>query len=540
MPQERSRIAGRHRVRLRVELLEDRSVPSVYTPSQIRHAYGFDQITFANGAIVGDGSGQTIAIVDAYDDPFIFSDLHHFDQTFGLPDPPSFVKAMQVGTRANAGWAGEIALDVEWAHAIAPGANLLLVEARSSSLSDLLSAVDYAASQPGVSVVSMSWGAGEFSSEHALDSHFVTPAGHRGVTFVASAGDDGSPPIWPAVSPNVLSVGGTSLHLTSSGNYLSETGWSGSGGGVSRFESKPGYQTFVATGNTSRTNPDVAYNADPNTGVYVYDSFNGGWFAVGGTSAGAPQWAALVAIADEGRAIAGKGSLDGPSQTLYALYRIAQSSASTYFHDETSGNNGFAAKAGYDDVTGNGSPVANRVVSALVGWAGTGATGSVAPVSTAKALSRTTVRATRHAITTTTTAPSPNDVAALALPVQNDVQSQNIQLPAQTTTPIALGTATPTPNENAPRGGTGTIFEPQLGASPIIESPQMPLPSLPNLPLDDAVPFDWGWFFSPSPAAPPAEAKPPAGSTGGPSDARLDGSDDSVPDDSGGSDSGGE
>src|SRR5262245_38411443 len=414
MPRERSCIAGHHRVRLRVELLEDRSVPAVYTPSQIRHAYGFDQITFANGTIVGDGRGQTIAIVDAYDDPNIFSDLHHFDQTFGLPDPPSFVKARQVGTRADAGWAGEIALDVEWAHAIAPGANLLLVEARSSSLSDLLSAVDYAASQPGVSVVSMSWGAGEFSSERALDSHFVTPAGHRGVTFVASAGDDGSPPIWPAVSPNVLSVGGTALHLTSSGNYLSETGWSGSGGGVSRFESKPGYQTFVATGNTSRTSPDVAYNADPNTGVYVYDSFNGGWFAVGGTSAGAPQWAALVAIADEGRILAGKRSLDGASQPLFALYRLAQASPTSYFHDQTSGYNGFAAKAGYDDVTGNGSPIANRVVTGLVAWNGSASIGTFTFAASAAHIStsRPAGSARRHAVVNAVPTPSPE------LPVQ--------------------------------------------------------------------------------------------------------------------------
>jgi subtilase family serine protease len=508
MPRELSRVAGRHRVQLRVELLEDRSVPSVFAPSQIRHAYGFDQITFANGSIVGNGAGQTIAIVDAYDDPFIFSDLHRFDQTFGLPDPPVFTKAMQYGTRPDAGWAGEIALDVEWAHAIAPGANILLVEAKSNNLSDLLAAVDYAASRPGVSVVSMSWGTNEFSSERAIDSHFVTPAGHRGVTFVASAGDDGAPPGWPAISPNVLSVGGTTLRLTSTGNYWSETGWSESGGGVSRYESIPGYQTFVNTGSaTRRTNPDVAYNADPNTGVYVYDSFNGGWFAVGGTSAGAPQWAALVAIANEGRILAGKGSLDGASQTMFALYRMAQASATSYFRDQTSGYNGFAAKVGYDDVTGNGSPIARRVVTALVGWNGTGATGIVA-AATSTATKRPAGSATRHAIVSAASAPTPE------LPVPQSSIPAFQPMPALVLVPV-----TPSASNDAINP-----FENGAGPRSVAPPPQFPLfalvepaelrrvanPDPPTTPSDD-VPFDWGWPIGPAKSSPSDVAKPTTG-----------------------------
>src|SRR5262245_54776656 len=168
------------------------SAPTGVTPAQIRHAYGFDQISFNNGAIAGDGSGMTIAIVDAYDDPNIAGDLHQFDLQFGLPDP-TFTKVNQSGgttlPAANAGWASEIALDVEWAHAIAPKASILLVEASSNSYANLFAAVRYAARQPGVAVVSMSFGGGEFSGETSYDSSFVTPSGHAGVTFIASSGD---------------------------------------------------------------------------------------------------------------------------------------------------------------------------------------------------------------------------------------------------------------------------------------------------------------------------------------------------------------
>ena len=153
--------------------------PTGYTPSQVRHAYGFDQINF--GGVAGDGSGTTVAIVDAYDDPTIANDLHQFDLKFGLPDP-TFTKVNQSGgttpPAADAGWASEIALDVEWAHAIAPGAKILLVEATNNSFSNLMVAEDYAKAH--AQYVSNSWGANEFSSESGYDSHFVQP----GVSFV--------------------------------------------------------------------------------------------------------------------------------------------------------------------------------------------------------------------------------------------------------------------------------------------------------------------------------------------------------------------
>lgn len=351
---------------------------SGYTPSQISHAYGFDQITFDNGTVKGDGSGQTIAIVSAYDDPTIVNDLNAFDLQFKLPTASLSVLNQTGGAvlpeaDPTGSWESEDALDVEWAHAMAPGANLVLVEANSDNIADLLAAARTAADVPGVSVVSMSWGNAEFRNETNYDNIFTTPAGHTGVTFVASSGDSGAPPIYPAVSPNVLAVGGTTLTVDSQGNWVSETAWNSSGGGMSAYEPQPSYQQGVVSQSlTQRTSPDVAYDADSATGFAVYDSYqaaagSGPWIDIAGTSAGAPQWAALVAIANQGRALAGELALDGPSQTLPLIYKMP----STYFHDIVTGSSTgkppYSAGAGYDLVTGRGTPRADQVVYYLVG-----------------------------------------------------------------------------------------------------------------------------------------------------------------------------
>src|SRR5438128_9024683 len=244
-------------VHLQLEELEARNLLSVFTPSQIGHASGFDKLSFANDRVRAEGSGQTIAIVEAFHDPKIASDLHYFDWIFGLPDPPKFTQVNQRGgsvfTSVNAAWALETALDVEWAHAMAPRANILLVEADSANFNDLVTAINFARYQPGVVVVSMSWGSQEFSYESSYDAYFMTPAGHiggsglhGGITFVASSGDSGAGTSYPAVSPNVLAVGGTSLTLSAVGAYGSEIAWSGSGGGMSLYESKPSYQVTLA------------------------------------------------------------------------------------------------------------------------------------------------------------------------------------------------------------------------------------------------------------------------------------------------------
>ena len=223
-----------------------------------------------------------------------------------------------------------------------------------------------AAALPGVSVVSMSWGSAENAAEVGFDGDFTTPAGHQGVTFVAATGDTGRPGLYPAYSPNVLAVGGTTLTLASDGSYGGESGWSDGGGGTSITETEPAYQKAVqATG--MRTIPDVSFDADPQTGVSVYDSYDdvngdGPWMKTGGTSLAAPAWSALIAIADQGRTAAGGSTLDGAGQVLSALYALPSGD----FHDVTTGGNGvFNAGPGYDELTGLGSPVAGLVAPAL-------------------------------------------------------------------------------------------------------------------------------------------------------------------------------
>jgi subtilase family serine protease len=369
-----------------------------YTPQQIQQAYGFNQIPSLSGNYNSAGSNQTIAIVDVTNDPNILSDANFFSSTFGLPQfntgltgAPTLSVVNENGsttglpTTINSQWSGEISLDVEWAHAIAPSANIVLVEANSTNLSDLIKAINTARNWAGVSALSMSWGGNEFSGITAYDKYLTTPAGHSGETFVAATLDNGAyyhgftKAYWPAVSPNVLAVGGTTLPLDANGNLTGpETVFSGSGGGLSKFESQPAFQKGVVTqSSTKRANPDVAYNANITTGFAVYDTVavNGqtGWFDAGGTSAGTPQWAALVTIADQQRASAGQPALDGPSQTLWALYDMAAPATyATYFNDITSGSNGYSAGPGYDLATGLGTPKAAAIVQALTNVSGSG------------------------------------------------------------------------------------------------------------------------------------------------------------------------
>jgi hypothetical protein len=326
-----------------------------YSPSQLATAYGFNKVS-------NQGSGQTIYIVDAYNDPNISKDLTTFDTQWGLPNPSFTVHKMGSRIRNSVSWGIEESLDVEWAHAMAPQANVVLVEATSASYSALFAAVDWATSN-GAHIVSMSWGGGDASSDSSYDSHF----NHSGVTYIASSGDTGGVVEYPSASPYVLSAGGTSLTLNSDNTYNSESAWSSGGGGASANESEPGYQTGFNISLSGRGTPDVSYDADPNTGVYVYDSYyygGGGWFEVGGTSAAAPQWASIVALADHGRAT----PLSTNNTTSRTEYNAAVGAlyASNY-HDITTGSNGYAAGTGYDLATGIGSPQVNNLVPWLVG-----------------------------------------------------------------------------------------------------------------------------------------------------------------------------
>lgn len=330
-----------------------------YQPYQLKKSYGLNQIS-------ATGIGQTIAIVDAYGSPSIQNDLSVFDQQFALPTANLQVVYPQgKPKKVNSSWALETSLDVEWAHALAPDAKIMLVIAKSASVTDLINAVDYATAS-GARVISNSWGTPEFSSEVNYDSHFQ----HNGIVYVASSGDNGSGVEWPAASPYVLSVGGTTLNLESSGNYLGETAWSGSGGGISAYESLPSYQeNWKNIVGSNRGVPDVSWDADPNTGVAVYDSTpnnnQSGWYEIGGTSVGAPCFSAVLALADQGR-----NSPLNSVDVISKLYNDAATTGSidyvTYFHDITQGTNGgYSALSGYDLATGIGSGVENNLIPTL-------------------------------------------------------------------------------------------------------------------------------------------------------------------------------
>jgi len=403
----RSRLAARPRL----ERLDERCVLSALTPTLLNTAYGLNAITHSNGAVNGNGVGQTIAIIDTSSDPTIVSDLAAFDQKYGIRDlitasqpavngpasaaPGSLSVDNLAGSYTDASWNQEEALDVEWAHATAPGANIVLVEAASAGTGALIAAVNLAKQIPSVSVISMSWGSEEFAGETSYDGVFTTPAGHAGITFLASAGDGGAGTEWPASSPNVVSVGGTSLIVNASGTRLSETSWSGTGGGSSRYESEPSYQSSVQSSGR-RSMPDVAAVADPSTGVIVVSG--GKQVQVGGTSLSSPIWGGLVAIADQGLVLAGKSSLDGATQTLPKLYAAPSSS----FNDITSGT-GNRATTGYDTATGLGTPHAQNLVPFLVNDTTSPPGGTTTTTTTVGTTTTTTTVGTTTGGTTTTT-----------------------------------------------------------------------------------------------------------------------------------------
>ena len=411
-------------------------------PPEIAHAYGFDQIRLPGG-YPADGRGQTIALIEIGDTPMsaITSALSAFDAgdpalgyNYSIPPVPNLAK-VDLSGGADTGSETEALLDVEWAHALAPGANIIIFEAapgntQGQSLYNFMQAVYDATQYDGplgqVSVVSMSYGFHEDQiPDNVLatyDEVFTTPPGHVGITFVASAGDDGAgfqerypgdalgddgtePPEYPSSSPNVLAVGGTTLlfpptdstfaypGVATTANGYGESAWgngdlsfyrsdspgSGSGGGVSLVEGEPSYQVNYGLRYSNgtfygRTTPDVSFDADfYNSPVVLYD-YGGYPFGIpigghfdqnGGTSFASPAWAALIAIADEARAANNEGSLDGPTQTLPDLYRLS----SNDYNDITKGSNGYSTGSGYDLATGLGTPIASRVVGDLWGQA---------------------------------------------------------------------------------------------------------------------------------------------------------------------------
>jgi len=353
------------------------------TPASIACDYSLvTVVTGCNPAsfnTVVTGGTKSIAIVDAYDDPWAGPDLAYFSDQFGLPfstsqlvvvyeDGPGLPPSIDF----TGGWELEESLDIEYAHAMAPGAKIYLVEADSSYLEDLTLAVQMAGNlvrcgltttcpttATGTGEVSMSWGGAEFTTtssgpgETTLDTYFTTP----GVVYVASSGD-GPGTIYPCVSPNVVCAGGTTLRRNpSTGALISETTWDSGGGGISLYEANPSYQASVASivAAKHRGVPDISADANPITGVWVWDSNyleeeGGGWFVVGGTSASSPIIAGIINKA--------AGFSASSSAELTKIY--TNMAVTTAFTDTTTGNcgpySGWSAVAGWDPCTGVGAP----------------------------------------------------------------------------------------------------------------------------------------------------------------------------------------
>jgi hypothetical protein len=337
------------KARTRTQMAAAATTPSGYTPANLESAYDIPTTL---------GSGGTVAIIDAYDDPSVASDLATYRSQYGLPACTTangcFEKVSETGSTtalptADSGWASEIALDTEMVSAACPLCHILLVEASSADDADLGAAEDYAASRPGVRAITNSYGGSESSTDASESNTYYN---HPGIAITASAGDEGYGAEFPASSPNVIAVGGTSLSKAGSARGWTESVWDtsnseGTGSGCSAYETKPAWQTD--TGCSHRTVADVSAVADPATGVAVYDSYgSGGWTVFGGTSVSSPLIAAMYAEADN----------PAPS----AAYAYAAGNA-TGLNDVTTGQNKSScstylckAGVGYDGPTGMGTP----------------------------------------------------------------------------------------------------------------------------------------------------------------------------------------
>ncbi len=325
-----------------------------FTPAQLQQAYGLN--VFQSG-----GAGVIVAVIDACGNSHVQADLHAFDLAYNLPATTiRVVKPEGTPCSDPRNWGIETDLDVQMVHAVAPFATIVLEEAKTASFADLIKAAQDAYMKQGATIVSMSFSGPEFSGETGSRADGVFSQGNAlGVSFTAASGDNGCGAQYPAASPYVLSVGGTSLNLSATGTYSTETAWKGSGGGLSAYESRPVYQNGVnASG--KRAIPDVSIVADPNTGVAMYDSDIGDFNVAGGTSVGAPLWAGILALANSMRFF----SMTNASNDLYT---VAYSRYTSNYHDIKSGSSGSAciAGTGYDTVTGLGSPVSVHLVPNL-------------------------------------------------------------------------------------------------------------------------------------------------------------------------------
>ncbi|MDR7269324.1 subtilase family serine protease [Pelomonas saccharophila] len=404
---------------------------TVYTPAQIRAAYGQPALPASTAGLTAAqaaqlGAGQTIYIVNAKHDPNIAAELAAFNAKFGLPtcsnrtlaanaslplaaaSSSSCELVIAYSTSAGAltatapaydsGWATEIALDVQWAHATAPLARLVLIEAPDAGVSSLSKAVALA-NRMGAGVVSMSFGASEGSWTSSYDSAFST----AGMSYLAATGDNGAAVSWPSVSTRVVAVGGTTLSYNGSG-ARSETTWTGTGGGTSAYVALPSYQSGTIGGYAKRAVADVAFNADPNSGQYVALISPGTtttrWVSAGGTSLATPQWAGLLAVANAMRTASAKSLLGQPHAALYQQIGAVPTSYAAAFKDVASGSNGTCtgctAKTGYDTPTGWGTPNVSALLTSLSGASATTTSGgsTTTPNTTGPQLTTTSLSGT--------------------------------------------------------------------------------------------------------------------------------------------------
>jgi subtilase family serine protease len=325
------------------------------------------------------GQGQTIALIEAYDDPNLESDVAFYTSYFHML-PCSFQKVMIGNPVGSKDWGLEMSLDVEQICALAPQANILVVEAPSFTLANMVAAAQVAYSAPyNATVLSMSWAFLETSGEIGYDSYFCNAVNGNGqpVIFVAASGDAGHHQAYPAASPCVIGAGGTELTLSTplpppnpmQLDYGMESAWSLSGGGVSAYEAQPPFQNPACAtwSNTNRCIPDIASVAD---NIPVYDTYGyNGWQNVHGTSISTPDWAAFFTLVNSIRANQNKPLLSQAVQDLYTIYY--SSNYPNDFHDITTGSNGNCgsqcnAGPGYDLVTGIGTYQANVLATALV------------------------------------------------------------------------------------------------------------------------------------------------------------------------------
>ena len=330
-----------------------------FTPSEIGRAYSL--INSAEG-----GEGVTVAVIGAYNNPTLENDFEAFGRTYMLPQ--NALEVYYTGTQNNAynsGWARESAADTQWVYATAPSARIMCVFARDAQVESLFEAVNYAI-QLGADIISMSWGSPEFYGQTQYTQYMK----NSGRIFIASAGDTGGAVLFPSSSDAVVSVGGTLLYRNPNGNTFARSAWISGGGGPSRYTGIPEWQRkFEGIAEMSggyRATPDIALDASPSPGYAVYNSADGGFISVGGTSVSAPVFAGITAtLIQNNPDVLANRTL--PEYLYFLAGETRYNEPQYYFNDITVGSNGvYDALKGYDMSTGLGAPIARQIVQGML------------------------------------------------------------------------------------------------------------------------------------------------------------------------------